>query len=288
VRGIILAGGTATRLQPATLVVSKHLLPVFDKPMIYYPLAVLLAAGVREILVITTPRDRPLFRALLGDGSQFGATISYAIQRIPRGIPEALRIGRRFAAGQRTALILGDNVFHGRDVLTSLAAASQGAGAHCFASRVPNPEEYGIVEFDGSDAVSLTEKPRNGRSRWALTGLYVFPANVWTRTEKLVPSRRGELEITDMLRAYLEQDALTVHRLARRTRWIDAGTPGSLLAASQFVSSVQRRSGIPVGSPEYAAVASGLVTRARMRKGVRASSGEYAQMVARALARPAS
>jgi glucose-1-phosphate thymidylyltransferase len=285
VRGIILAGGTGSRLHPATLVVSKQLLPVFDKPMVYYPLSVLLAAGVREILLITTPRDRAQFESLLGDGSRFGATLAYATQDSPRGIPEALEIARRFTGSERVALILGDNLFHGDEVTVMLAAARDGAGAHIAACRVPNPEQYGVVELDaGGHAIAITEKPTNGKSRWAIPGLYVFPPRAWTRVKSLAASTRGELEITDLLRHYATRGALTVHRLGGRTKWLDTGTPASLLAASKFVSRLQQRLGLPVGSPEYAATVAGSVTRAATLRQLRLQKGDYALLVARALA----
>ena len=254
--------------------------------MVYYPLAVLLGAGVREVLIITTPRDRAQFEQLLGDGSQFGASLAYATQDSPRGIPEALAIGRGFTGNQRVALILGDNLFHGDEVRTALTAARDGEGVHILACQVPNPEHFGVVEFgEGSRAIVITEKPTNGRSRWAIPGLYVFPARAWTRVRSLTTSHRGELEITELLRHYAERRALTVHRLSRRTKWLDTGTPASLMAASRFVARVQRRDGVPVGSPEYAATLAGSVKRTAMLGQLRMRQGEYASFVTNALRR---
>lgn len=283
-RGIILAGGVGSRLYPATAVVSKQLLPVFDKPMVYYPLALLLDAGVREILVITTPRDRAAFATLLGDGSRFGASISYATQALPRGIPEALVIGRTFTKNDRVALLLGDNVFYGDEVIAALASAATGKGTHIFAYRVKTPEQYGVVEFDDAGrAASIAEKPLDGRSPWAIPGVYVFPARAWSDVTPLRKSPRGELEITDLLRKFARRRSLTVHKLGKRTTWMDTGTPRALRDATVFVGTMQTRRSVPIGSPEFSAVRGGLVRRDTMLKRLRAQRSEYAQMIVTAL-----
>ena len=284
VRGIILAGGSGTRLSPATSVVSKQLLPVFDKPMIYYPLSALLGAGVREILVITTPRDRATFERLLGDGSRFGASLSYATQASPRGIPDALVIARPFTRNERVALMLGDNVFYGDELGVAMALAAMGKGAHILAYRVKTPEHFGVVEFDGDGrAVSVSEKPLDGRSPWAIPGVYVLPARAWSDVKSLRKSARGELEITDLLRKYARRRSLTVHKLTRRTTWMDTGTPRSLRDATNFICVMQTRRSVPIGSPEFSAVRGGLVTRETMLRRMRATRGDYARMVVTAL-----
>ena len=261
-KGIILAGGSGTRLFPITIAISKQLLPVYDKPMIYYPLSVLLLAGIRDILVITTPHDRPLFESLLRDGRQFGVSISYAIQHRPEGIAQAFIIGRDFIGTDRCALVLGDNIFYGHGLPMLLkSAAERPLGGTIFAYEVVDPQRYGVVAFNSAGrAISIEEKPKRPKSKWAVTGLYFYDNAVLRYAEDLKPSARGELEITDLNSRYLEAAQLHVERLGRGYAWLDTGTTDSLLEASEFVATLERRQGHKIGCPEEIALRSGFVT----------------------------
>ena len=284
-KGIILAGGSGTRLYPLTLAVSKQILPIYDKPMIYYPLSVLMGAGIRDILVISTPRDLPAFRCLLGDGAEFGIRLSYAEQAEPRGLAEAFLIGREFIGDDAVAMILGDNIFFGEGLsrICKQAAASAD-GARVFAYQVDYPQRYGVVSFDRSTGRALTieEKPLEPKSNWAVTGLYFYDNDVVDIAASTIPSARGELEITAVNNAYLERGKLHVHRLGRGFAWLDTGTHDSLHEASSFVRTIEHRQGIKIACPEEIGVEMGWLEPQRvLARADRLGRNEYAQYLRR-------
>ena len=266
-KGIVLAGGSGTRLHPLTLAVSKQLMPVYDKPMIYYPLSVLMSAGINEILIITTPHDNPSFKKLLGDGSQFGCKFEYAIQEVPNGLAQAFVIGEEFIGKEKVALILGDNIFYGTGMAELLQANNDPDGGIVYAYHVSDPERYGVVEFDEHQkAKSIEEKPKQPKSNYAVPGLYFYDNKVIDIAKKLEPSSRGEYEITDVNKEYLKQGKLQVAILDRGTAWLDTGTFSSLMQASQFVEVIEERQGLKIGCLEEIAFRMGYIDKAQLKK----------------------
>ena len=288
-KGIVLAGGSGTRLYPLTKVTSKQLLPIYDKPMIYYPLSTLMLAGIKDILIISTPEDTPRFEALLGDGSQFGITLSYKVQPSPDGLAQAFILGEEFLNGEAGAMILGDNIFYGsgfRSILKSAVANAENNGrATVFGYYVSDPERFGVVEFDGEGhALSIEEKPKEPKSNYAVTGLYIYPAGVSDRANKITPSARGELEITTLNEMYLDDGLLDVKLLGRGFAWLDTGTMQSLLQAAEFVQMVQTRQGITISAPEEIAYINGFIDKDKLMESAiaygKSPYGEHLKAVA--------
>lgn len=285
-KGIILAGGSGTRLYPMTLSISKQIIPVYDKPMIYYPLSTLMLAGIREVMIISTPRDLPGFEQLLGDGSQWGMALHYAVQERPEGLAQAYHIAADFVRDEPSALILGDNIFYGHGLPALMASAiARGPGATVFAYNVIDPERYGVVSFnDQMQATSIEEKPVKPKSDWAVTGLYLYDGQVVDIARDLQPSRRGELEITDVNRIYLERNQLSVEIMGRGFAWLDTGTPDSLIEASEFVRTLEKRQGLKIACPEEIALHLGFIDDATFGRAIdklgKSTYGEYLRRIA--------